>query len=226
MNTRGRAWLMALWLVATPAAWAAGGGATIEAGDGADRVRIGVQYLDDKLRMETQDLAQGQIQAVTILRDGRLYLVAGGMVLDAAQAMSAFGQSMQAPSTLPEQMRRFIALEPTGRSETVAGIAGKVFALRYQDDAGATRTDELVLSEDARARALSQALLRLAQAMKAHAPAVPTAEDEARLLAALNNRGVLRYADHFRVAGFAAAAPTAASFELPSRPLVLPSFGR
>lgn len=226
MNRLGRAGLMTLWLMVAPAAWAAGGGATIEAGDGADRVQIGVQYLDDKLRMETQVLGQGQVQPVTLLRDGRLYLVVGGMVLDAAQAMSAFGQSMQAPSTVPEQMRRFIALEPTGRSETVAGIAGKVYALRYEDDGGTARTDEMVLSEDARARALSQALLRLAQTLKAHAPAVPTAQDEARLLAALNNRGVLRYADHFRVVSLSDAPPPAARFELPSKPLVLPSFGR
>lgn len=90
---------------------------------------------------------------------------------------------------------QFLGLDDTGRSETVAGIGGRVYLLSYRDAAGERRREHLVLSADGRARELAWALQRLTVA----AAAAPTG---ARQLAAeLQTRklGPLRLGERWRV---------------------------
>lgn len=214
--------LMALWMV-TPTAWAAGR-ATIEAGDGQDRTRATLEYRDDKLRMLTQAGGSESPQSTMILRDGKVYVVVNDTVLDAGQAMGMLGSSFRAPSVGPNEVRRFIALESTGRSETVAGISGKVHLLRYEDGEGRVQADEMVLSSDARAQDLSRAMQLMGETLR-RSMNLPVQADEAKLQSALQGRGVLRYRQDFRIVSIDASAPPASSFELPSAPVQLPSLG-
>lgn len=116
--------------------------------------------------------------------------------------------ALDAPAPLPLRdlglacVVEFLGLDDTGRSETVAGVSGRVYLLSYRDAEGARRREQLVLSADPRARELAWALQRLTVAAAA-APA------GARQLAAeLQTRklGPLRLGERWHVRELATAA--------------------
>lgn len=197
------------------------GSAIIESGEGSDRHRAELEYRDGKLRVQ----AQGQGDGTMILRDGRIYTIAEGMVIDLAGMAGMLGQSgMNAISSGPDDLVRYLGLDNTGRSETVAGVAGKVHLLRYVDRSGKPHSEELVLSADPRARELGEALQLMSTGFR-EILGQPEAPGEAQLQASLKGQGVLRYGKEFRVVSFGGAQPSAARFELPSAPQQLPSLG-
>ncbi len=203
-----------------PAALAAGS-AVVEGGDGTERHRANLEFSGDKLRVETQ----GQAEGVMIVRDGAVYAVTNGMVIDMGSMMGMLGQQrgMQAPKSGPEDIVRYLGLDTAGRNETIAGVTGTVHVLRYEDGQGRVRSDELVLSKDSRARELSAALETMATTFQKSAGRNET-PGEAKLRAEIKGQGVLRYGGQFRVISFG-AAPAASRFELPSAPQKMPSFG-
>lgn len=208
------------WL---PAVWAAGS-AVVESGDGNDRKRIGIDYQGDRMRLVAQDPGDMPVQGSMVVRDGAVYIVANGLVIDAGQAMSMFGQSFQAPSTTPNNLGRFVALESTGRTETVAGIGGVVHLLRFEDPDGRPEADEVVLSTDPRVRELAAAMLQMSQILRSSLD-VAVSPEEAKAIDAFKGRGVLRYGQEFRLLSISDQPPPASSFELPAQPLRIPSFG-
>lgn len=219
-----RIWTAAGLLLAAlvlPAAQAAGT-ATIEAGPAGESVQAVLEYRGDALRMETQ--TQNGLPVVLVQRDATLYILANNLVLDAQQAMRLLGQQVPLPAAGPVDFSRFIALEPTPRNEIHAGIAGKVHLLRYADGEGQPRVEEMVLSTDARAVELSRAILGVTETARRNVD-LPSIPDEARLQAAIQGKGVLRFGREFRVLALDANPPPEDRFELPSMPLQLPSFG-
>ena len=196
------------------------GSAVVESGSGADRQRAALEYLGDRLRADVQ----GQSGGALIVRDGRAYALAEGMVIDLSSMGGMLGQMQQgAINSGPEDLARYVGLERTTRKETVAGVAGTVHLLRYEDGGGQPHSEELVLSPDARARELADALQQMALAFrnmsgKAEAPG------EAALRQQLGNQGVLRYGSEFRVVSFG-GHPDAARFNLPSAPQQMPALG-
>lgn len=197
------------------------GSAVIESGEGADRQRAELEYRDGKLRVQ----AQGEPGGTMILRDGRIYVIAEGMVIDLAGMAGMMGQSgMNAISSGPDDLVRYLGLDNTGRSETVAGVGGKVHLLRYEDRSGKPHREELVLSADPRARELGEALQLMGTGFR-EILGRPEAPGEAQMQASLNGQGVLRYGREFRVVSFGSTQPSPARFELPSAPQQLPSLG-
>jgi len=197
------------------------GSALVESGEGSDLQRAELEYRDGKLRVQ----AQGQGDGTMILRDGRIYTIAEGMVFDLAGMASMLGQSgMNAISSGPDDLVRYLGLDSTGRSETVAGVAGKVHLLRYVDRSGKPHSEELVLSTDPRARELAEALQLMSTGFR-EILGQPEAPGEAQLQASLKGQGVLRYGKEFRVVSFGSTQPAAARFELPSAPQQMPSLG-
>jgi hypothetical protein len=198
----------------------AAGSAVIDGGDGTQQQRINLEYSGDKLRMDMQ----GQQDGSMIVRDGHVYMVTRGMVLDLGSMVGMLGQQgMKAPSTAPTDIGRFLGLDSAGRSETIAGISGQVHVLRYEDEEGRASSEEVVLSKDSRARELTQALEIMATSFqKSLGTAAPAGE--AKMRAALKGQGILRYGRNFRVVSFG-AAPAASRFELPSAPQQMPSLG-
>ncbi|MDM4771819.1 hypothetical protein [Solimonas sp. SE-A11] len=196
------------------------GSAVVESGAGADRQRAALDYRGDRLRVDVQ----GQAGGALIVREGRAYALAEGMVIDLGGMGGMLGQMQQgAISAGPDDLARYIGLERTTRKETIAGAAGTVHLLRYEDGAGHPHSEELVLSADVRARELADALQQMALAFrnmtgKAEAPG------EAALRQQLGNQGVLRYGSEFRVISFG-GQPDAARFDLPSAPQQIPALG-
>lgn len=197
------------------------GSALIESGEGGDRQRAELEYRDGKLRVQ----AQGEPGGTMILRDGRIYTIAEGMVIDLAGMAGMMGQSgMNAISTGPDDLVRYLGLDNTGRSETIAGVSGKVHLLRFVDRSGQSQSEELVLSADPRARELGEALQLMSNGFR-EIFGRSEAPGEAQLQASLQGQGVLRYGKEFRVVSFGSTQPSPSRFELPSAPQQLPSLG-
>ncbi|HEY0973258.1 MAG TPA: hypothetical protein VGE57_02050 [Solimonas sp.] len=222
--------LSSLWLapllLAAPV-WA-GGVATIESGDDGQTFKTRVEYEGShRLRIEAPE--QG---GYLLVRDGKAYSVVtqGGqtMVIDMAGMMQMVGgmaQQNQDPMGGGD-VHEFVSLSDAGRSETVAGISGRVHTLTYADKSGKRHTETMVLSKDARARDLTMALTAMGEIMARNAK-VPETAGSKRLHGEIlgNGQGVLRYGTAFRVVSFDGGKPAAARFELPAQPMQMPNFG-
>jgi len=195
----------------TAGAAVASGSATISSTDG-ETVRM--EYAGDKLSMDVGD-GQGRM----VMRDGKMFMITDGMVIDAGSMMGMIGQ--QAPSVGPDDFDQFKSLTATGASETVAGVRGDVHILEYVDGDGRAQRKELVLSSDAKAVALSGAMMNMANTM-AKLINSPMGEHNAKFEAALKGQGVLRADNDFTVVSFG-GAPAASRFELPSEPQSMPN---
>lgn len=119
----------------------------------------------------------------------------------------------------PARVEGVQELSKTGRSETVAGINGEVWRMTYTDSSGNTHTDDMVLSSDPRARALSQAMNRMGQAM------ARGAGYQDSMAPHLGNKGVLRMGNFMKVASITAQDPPATRFDLPAQPTAMPDLG-
>lgn len=181
---------------------------------GADGETIHMEYAGDKLSM-----AVGGGDDRMVLRDGKMYLISGTTVIDAGSMLGMVGQN--APSLGADDIDQFSSLTATGRSETVAGVKGDVHLLEYVDGDGRTQRKELVLSKDAKAVALSGALMNMATTV-AKLTNTDVAASHAQFEAALKGRGILRVDNEFKVVSFG-NAPAASRFELPSAPQQLPN---
>lgn len=194
------------------------GSATIETGEGKDRQQVQFEYSKDKLRFQAAQQADGGM----IIRDGKAYVLADKTVIE----LSGMGGMMKqmagnVPMAGPQGPARFLGLDATGRSETVAGAKGSVHILRYIDDENREQREEVVLSRDARAREFGDAMQLMATTM-ARAMEQPQTAAEADMRKVFGDQSILRYGQHFRVVAFG-ADPAAARFELPSAPQQLPS---
>jgi hypothetical protein len=196
------------------------GSATVEAGSGKDRQQVRFEYQNEQLRMQPEAQAEGTM----ILRDGRLYVIANDMVFEFASMAKMMGSlGGQVPLSGPADLSRYLGLEATGRTETIAGASGKVHVLRYADAQGREQREEIVLSGDARARELAGAMQSLSQTLMRALGKTGT-PGEAQLQAQIRNQGVLRYGQEFRVLSFG-GEPAADRFELPAAPQSMPSLG-
>ncbi|WP_043769340.1 hypothetical protein [Algiphilus aromaticivorans] len=176
-----------------------------------------LEYGDAALRMSVG--GQGE-DAYLLIRDGKIYSVTGGVVIDATSMMERFGNKTKTPG---DSLARFHGLEATGRNETVAGISGEVHVLDFTDHNGRRQQKEVVLSDDQRVVEMQRAFLRMTKTM-ADAAGTDTA-GAADFEAALGSRGVLRMGNEMRVAEISGDDPGSARLELPSKPMSFGDFG-
>ena len=98
------------------------------------------EYEGDKLRIDV-----GQQDSYMLLVDGTVYSVTRSdgeyMVVDVSQAMSMFGSALRdaAPGAADSRVESF---EATGRKETIAGIEGEVYLVKYIDHEGKAQQGE------------------------------------------------------------------------------------
>lgn len=209
----------ALFLLASVPALA--GTAVIEAGSGKDVHRVDLEYRPGLLRMQPQGAEEGTM----IARDGKVYTVGQGMVIEISSAMGMMADQLSnTTSTGPDDVRRFVGFNNTGRRETVAGVGGEVYVLQYEDGNGKLVSEEMVVSKEAKARELSEAMEGMTTSMRAAMKKAETAE-ERKLAAALKGYGVLRFGQDFRVVSLSDKTPPASRFELPAAPTQLPDLG-
>lgn len=180
------------------------------------------EYEGDQLRinMNAQD-------SYMLVRDNRIYVVTDQdgdiMVIDLKQTMSMFGNL--AKSAVPDMADVSVeSLEPTGRKETVAGISGEVYVLKFVDYEGRPQEAELVLSPDRRAVGFRDAMHRMAASMSDLVDQ-QVASDKLQSQLGARDLGVLRYGKDMRVAAITETEVDAARFVLPAEPTDLSGLG-
>lgn len=209
-------WLVAAWGWIVPASVLAAGVATVQAGDRL----LTVSFDGADARVDVSGFSQGYL----LLRDNTLYSVlqAGGqpLVMDGSAVVRLLvGGTIPVG---PEMIRALQRIEPTGAHETVAGRAGAVYAVSYQDTQGRVRAGQGVLGKQPEVRELTRALGRMAVLMQAATGQSP--DGVRQVLDALEAKGLglLAYEKQFRVQRMAAMRPAPGSLDLPAQPAQLP----
>lgn len=125
-----------------------------------DAGMLKIQYRDAQhIRYDFAGKKPDEAGALLLLKDSLYAITPQGEVMDmaiVAGIAGAFGGAENKSKTKPK-----FSLEATGKKENVAGLAGEVY--RWSDG---THSGELVLSQDARARQLSQAMERVGDHMQ------------------------------------------------------------
>lgn len=190
-----------------------------------DGTKMKFEYQGNNLRVNT---GQGD-DSYMLLVNQHMYVVSTSdgntTVIDMNQAMSMFG-SMAGAATPSVVASKVVSMEATGRSEVQAGITGEVYNLRYIDDDGREHRTELLLSDDPRTKAFSQAMNRMATTLAKSAGkdfANATGDMEKRLDTL--DKGVLRYGDDMRITAISDRKIDPSRFVLPAEPTELPNFG-
>ncbi|MBN7798415.1 hypothetical protein [Parahaliea mediterranea] len=188
---------------------------------------ITFEYEGDLLRINPTGNEQGYM----LMRDGKMYVVTQNdgqpMVLDMSSAFKMFGAmaGSTAPSTVESQV---LSLQATGKSETLGGIQGEVYALRYIDHNGKEQSADMVLSKDPLARGFRDAIQSMAVNM-AKSLDKDSFKDELeageQMQAKLQdlNMGVLRYGSDMRIRSIEDTNVAAERFALPAEPTDLGS---
>ncbi len=197
------------------------GTAVVQSGDGGEAM---FEYRGDMLR-----IGMGDGQSYAIVRDGTIYAVSvedgQTMVIDAGSVMRGFASAATAvaPSDLDAEV---LSMDKTSRKETVAGIVGEVYEVRFRDDNGQERKAEIVLSDDPLAIEFRDALFGMMNVATeiASEKAQAQGEDMRERLDELN-AGVLRYENELVLTRISGESVDAARFELPAEPMNLQGLG-
>ena len=190
----------------------------------ADGESMRYEYRGDAMRM-----SYGSGDDYSLVVDGKLYAVTfeGGepTVIDAS-AMIQNLSSMMPDSTPDELSAEVLDMSPTGRTERVAGISGDVYEVRIKGDDGKERTEQLVLSQDPRARELAKSLLRMAELISEFVGEDTTQrrDDIADRLDVLD-AGLLRFGSDLVVTEISDEVVSLQRFELPAEPMDLGGMG-
>ncbi|MFV0276360.1 MAG: hypothetical protein ACK5HY_04140 [Parahaliea sp.] len=165
-----------------------------------------------------------------LVRDGKMYAVANNngqpMVFELGSALGLFGQ--MAGSATPGNIdSKVLSLTDTGRRETVAGMQGQVYELRYEQE-GSARLAEIVLSANPLAIAFRDVVFNVAEAV---ADSMDTTQYQSQVAAGEKlqaqltalNMGVLRYGKDMKVESIEDTTVDARRFALPAEPTDLGS---
>jgi len=225
--------LLAAWtLAAVPAAQAAGS-VEYEVKAGEDRARMSIEWLDNRrMRMDMQVAGMpAGMKAWQVMRDGKIYSITINdgqtMVLEMGGMMKMMGsmlgaQGVKGGETLND-VQEFHSLQPTGRRETVAGVAGEVFLLDYKPGEGQRQQVEVVLSNQRTVREMTEAMLAYGKLMSSAMGHVDPAGSR-RLESEMQQRqlGLLRFGDQLKAVSISAQAPAEQRMELPAAPMTMP----
>ncbi|WP_417664307.1 hypothetical protein [Pseudidiomarina donghaiensis] len=120
--------------------------------------RVQLEFLGKDLLRINDNSGQGYM----IMRDAKLYTVmqeAGQtMVFDLSAMAAITGGNMEESSVWGDEVREVLEISNTGSEETVAGIVGEVFTMRYVDSRGTTQSSTMVLTKNETVVAMSQSM--------------------------------------------------------------------
>jgi hypothetical protein len=181
------------------------------------------EYEGDTLRINMPGNDQ---QGYMLMRDGKMYVVSSNngqpMVFDLGSAFRMFG-SMAASATPDTADSRVLSLQSTGKAETLGGIEGEVFSLRFIGPDGREQQAEMVLSKHPLAIGFRDAVQRMAMTMarsveqESLKDEIQAGEDMQGKLQALG-MGVLRYGEDMQVRSITDTTVAAERFVLPAEP--------
>lgn len=203
-------------------ALAAAGSATVQAFDAdGDAIVVQIEGLDARhLRLSSPQ----HPEAYLVMLDGTPYNVIQfgslPLVMDANEMFSQMGARMPSAPAPADDIRSLVSLTPTGEKETVAGVVGERYRLKYLDSAQQPHEEELVVSRDPLLHDLGLALYHLGNVVSRGAGITPP-EGTDRLVRDLDAKGLglLRMGTRMRVLSLNRTPPAAARFVLPAPPM-------
>ncbi|HWK52935.1 MAG TPA: hypothetical protein VNR18_01085 [Hyphomicrobiales bacterium] len=202
-------------------AWAAGK-VVLDVGSPGTDEQGSMEFEFDGSRMRMNLPASAGAQTYMILRDGKVYTVMsqGGqpLVMDLSAVGQMLGDSMGQNLNVGSEANGLFSLEDTGRSETVAGIQGRVYVASYTDSDGRTQTDEVVIGNHPQLREFSQSMALWGRAVAESFGGASAAgsSDESMQLVLGQGDGILRFGDSYRVSAVSNASIISSRFELPA----------
>lgn len=237
LMNRARTCLMMTALLCTGAADASGlvRYAVHDTDPQGGRAEVTVEWRDTdhaRITIDAAGLPPGT-ESYNLMRDGRLYTVTRHegqvTVMELGPMLRLAGRMLPALKHAGDaaEVREVSTLEPTGRSERVAGVDGAVYTLRYTDDSGIERSQDLVLGDDPMLREMTAVMRRYGQLMQ-QATGTPASagsdEDPSPLRRAVSRQhgGLLRLGTQMTVTVIDRNAPAAGRFALPAEPMQLP----
>jgi len=162
-------------------------------------------------------------ESYMLVRDEKLYMVNGTpgqeMVIDASAVLGAIGGMV--PEIAPTAAE-VVAIDKTGRRETVAGIEGEVWIFSYTDVDGYRQSEEMVVSRDRRVAEFRDAMQDFARSMMITMGQDPDSLDA--MNDSLNDEGVgmLRVGDSMKVVSISSDTVSVSRFDLPAAPTSIP----
>ncbi|MFA7437761.1 hypothetical protein [Castellaniella sp.] len=212
-------YLGALWIALVPLAAVAAGTATVVDRTSGSGETMKLAWQDDgSLRINVDAENPDEFM---LIRDGKVYAVAfedgAPLVMEVSGMLKAMGGMLQnglgADQPLPADIA---SVEPTGQTETVAGLPGRVYRITAVDADGERTSVEAVLTDDARAAEMTRVFMTGILSLFGQGQA-----DD--FLAALpaDGKGMLRYGSDYALGSISGQAPHADQFELPAPPVDL-----
>lgn len=189
--------------------------------------RVQLEFLGKDLLRINDNSGQGYM----IMRDAKLYTVmqeAGQtMVFDLSAMAAMTGGNMEESSVWGDEVREVLEISNTGSEETVAGIVGEVFTMRYVDSRGTTQSSTMVLTKNETVVAMSQSMHEMTKLLiQASNTKVDKSITEMEQHILGKGYGVLKLDDGFELVSISSEAPAASRFELPAKPMQIPGMGR
>lgn len=176
-----------------------------------------IQYMDKQhVRMNMDNDAAGSVMTMMKL-DDKVYMINGKTVQDLdqlAQMMAMMGKGAKgSPDKSPA-----ITYEDTGKTETIAGIQGKVY--RFVERG---KQHEIVLADDKDLHAAALGVVEIAKAMSAMMPA--DSKNMMRQNAPIKSMAMLRLDNNMRLQSIDRKKIQNSVFKLPAKPQQLGGMG-
>lgn len=212
----------------------AAGTVEYEVTSGKERARMTLQWRDASTVRMDMGMPAGTpagMQAWQLLRDGKIYSVnvqnGKPMVMEMSGMMKMMGgmvKEMSKTTTAGNDVQEFHSLKPTGRSETVAGVNGKVYLLDYRPAEGERKQVEVVLSDDRAVREVTAAMNSYGRTMLA-AMGMQAPDGSRKLQGEIDTRnlGMLRFGTELKAIRVSSSMPAEANFRLPAEPTAMPN---
>ncbi|WP_435106403.1 hypothetical protein [Arhodomonas sp. AD133] len=157
-----------------------------------------------------------------VVRDGATYMVSGSgadaMVIDLGSLQKMMGDKQKSGTGFGDT--EVISVDATGETETVAGISGEVYDLKWRQE-GSVEEARAVLSDHPLAFELTRGWATMADAFGTGPEA-----DKDGLMRMLMDRelGLLKVEGKFEIAEISDTEPDAALFELPAEPMTFQEY--
>lgn len=159
------------------------------------------------LNNDTMRIHVGTAPDYLLLLNTQIYSIQSNQATD----MSAQREQIRLPTIGDENINLFYGIESTNKEETIAGVKGAVYSIRYSDHTSQMRQEEVVLSLDVRVRESTLAWKTYMDRL----PQRPArGRDVFQNFLDTKNLGVLRFGDHYQIESFG-VTPAADRFALP-----------